>query len=459
MKKIIFSIIAVPIRYHFSLIILSLSSPKTQQQPISVDKFLSTKPLRSEVSTRKGPGGMKLSYMGGDVVTKTLNECFGYDGWSLEVKDKTQLDPIKDDKGRYHVAFTATVRITHRRTGAFREDCGAGDAIDKSLASASGNALKGAVTDAMKRAARHFGEKLGNSLYHDDFNVNKAPANLKDACDMLDIERANGRFGFDKDRKIPTQTQASSNAAAAASTNASQTNNNVAKTGGGGGVQNAHNYTKPTPPLYVGGCVAQQQTPRTTMTSKVSNQPKTQPKVANTSNNASSKASYVTPHHHGMNPNNSNRSTSSSGIPPPQHRPTTAKTAAALSAKENENANISQTTAKLHQHQQQQVPPPKTGGLNLPKRPGTSRGVVNNNPGADDAMKAFYGNDMAAAATNTTNSAAPSMFASSGGMSQALMMEQQQQQQQSLSSSLKRKSDGLDHNPNAIKKMNPYSQA
>ena len=403
--------------------------------------------------------------MGGDVITKTLNEAFGYDGWSLEVKDKTQLDPIKDDKGRYHVAFTATVRITHRRTGAFREDCGAGDAIDKSLASASGNALKGAVTDAMKRAARHFGEKLGNSLYHDDFNVNKAPANLKDACDMLDIERANGRFGFAKDRKIPipTQTQASSNAAAtaAASTNMSQTNNNNAAkggAGGGGGVQNAHNnYTKPTgPPLYVGGCVAQQQTPRTTMTSKVSNQPKTQPKVTNTNNNnASSKASYVTPHHHGMNPNNSNRSTSS-GIPPPPHRPTTAKTATALSAKENENANISQTTAKLHQ--QQHAPPPKTGGLNLPKRPGTSRGVVNN-PGADDAMKAFYGNDMSAAATtatNTTNSG-PSMFASSGGMSQALMMEQQQQQQ-SLSSSLKRKSDGLDHNPNAIKK-NPYSQA
>ena len=51
---------------------------------------------------------------------------------------------------------------------------------------------------------------------------------------------------------------------------------------------------------------------------------------------------------------------------------------------ENENANISQTTAKLH-HQQQHAPPLKTGGLNLPKRPGTSRGVVNN-PGADDAM-------------------------------------------------------------------------
>ncbi|KAK1739451.1 RAD52 family DNA repair protein [Skeletonema marinoi] len=396
-------------------------------QPISVDKFLSTKPLRKEVSTRQGPGGMKLSYMGGDVITKTLNEAFGYDGWSLEVKDKTQLDPMKDDKGRYIVAFTATVRITHLRTGAFREDCGAGDAIDRSLASASGNALKGAVTDAMKRAARHFGEKLGNSLYHDDFSVNKAPNTLKDACDMLDLERAKGRFGFDKDRKkmIPAQQQqqqqstavTSSVAVAATTTTTSQT-----AVKGGGGLQHSHNnnYTKPPPPLYVGGCVAQtqQQTPRTVQ-STVSNQPKTK--------NSNASKPYVTPHHGMMN---SNR-TPGNGIAP--SRPATA---IAATSKVNENANP-QTTKLL--------PPPKTGGLNLPKRPGTSRGVGNNNSlGGDEVMKAFYGSSSDVAATT----AAPSMFERGGGMSQALMTSQQ---------SLKRKSDGADGNPNPMK--NPYTQS
>lgn len=69
---------------------------------------------------------------------------------------------IKDEKGRYHVAYTAFVRVTHRRSGAFKEDCGAGDAIDKQLGTAVSNALKASVTDAMKRAARHFGDKLGN---------------------------------------------------------------------------------------------------------------------------------------------------------------------------------------------------------------------------------------------------------------------------------------------------------
>ena len=145
---------------------------------------------------------MKLSYMGGDMVTKTLNDAFGYDGWCLEVKNTTREDTIKDDKGRYHVAYIATVRITHRKSGVYREDCGSGDAIDRSLASASGNALKGAVTDAMKRAAKHFGEKMGNALYHDGFNANNAPPTLKEALNTLDIERAKSRFGFDKDRKI-----------------------------------------------------------------------------------------------------------------------------------------------------------------------------------------------------------------------------------------------------------------
>eukprot|EP00574_Skeletonema_japonicum_P003008 CAMPEP_0201719812 /NCGR_PEP_ID=MMETSP0593-20130828/4926_1 /ASSEMBLY_ACC=CAM_ASM_000672 /TAXON_ID=267983 /ORGANISM="Skeletonema japonicum, Strain CCMP2506" /LENGTH=413 /DNA_ID=CAMNT_0048210331 /DNA_START=14 /DNA_END=1255 /DNA_ORIENTATION=+ len=388
--------------------------------PISVEKFLSTKPLRREVSTRQGPGGMKLSYMGGDVITKTLNEAFGYDGWSLEVKDKTQLDPLKDDKGRYIVAFTATVRITHLRTGAFREDCGAGDAIDKSLASASGNALKGAVTDAMKRAARHFGEKLGNSLYHDGFNANKAPNTLKDACENLDLDRAKERFGFEKDRKKMVAahqqkqqqqqaTAVTSNVATTLTTTTSQT------TVKGAGPQHSHNnHTKPPPPLYVGGCVAQtqQQTPRLVQ----SNQPKT-------TNNNTSKP-YVTPHHGMMN---SNRTPGNNGIAP--SRPTTATSLA--TTKVNENINPQITT--------------KPGGLNLPKRPGTSRGVGNTNSlGGDDVMKAFYGssNDV------TTANGAPSMFDRGGGISKALITGQQ---------SLKRKINGMDGTTNPIK--NPYSQA
>ena len=58
--------------------------------------------------------------MGGDIITKTLNEAFGYDGWCLEVKNTTREESTKDDQGRHHVAYIATVRITHHRSGVFR---------------------------------------------------------------------------------------------------------------------------------------------------------------------------------------------------------------------------------------------------------------------------------------------------------------------------------------------------
>jgi len=133
--------------------------------PIPIAKLLATKPLRSELSTRPGPGNRKLTYMSGDSITRTLNDVFGFDGWCLEIKDKNREECVKDDRGRFHVAYTATVRVTHRRSGAFKEDCGAGDSIDKNLGTAVSHALKASITDAMKRASRHFGEKMGNCTF------------------------------------------------------------------------------------------------------------------------------------------------------------------------------------------------------------------------------------------------------------------------------------------------------
>ena len=54
------------------------------------------------------------------------------------------------------------VRLTHKASGAYKEDCGAGDSTDKHFGTAMSHAMKGSITDAMKRAARHFGNKLGN---------------------------------------------------------------------------------------------------------------------------------------------------------------------------------------------------------------------------------------------------------------------------------------------------------
>ena len=59
-------------------------------RPIPLQKLLQTRPLRSDISTRPGPGNMKLTYMSGEVVTRTLNEMFGFGGWCMEVRQTTR---------------------------------------------------------------------------------------------------------------------------------------------------------------------------------------------------------------------------------------------------------------------------------------------------------------------------------------------------------------------------------
>ena len=179
-------------------------------RPVSVDKLLATKPLRGELSTRPGPGNKKLTYISGEGVSRTLNDIFGFDGWNLDIikvqREECVLQPQQRDS-KYHIVYTAQVRLTHKASGTYKEDCGVGDAADKVMATAISHALKGSITDAMKRAARHFGDKLGNSLYQGNFSINKAPTTLQDALDKYDIERANTKFGFPKDNKNKTDQQ------------------------------------------------------------------------------------------------------------------------------------------------------------------------------------------------------------------------------------------------------------
>lgn len=157
-------------------------------RPVTVERWLRSKPLQSEIQSRPGPGGKKLLYLSGDSVTRILNHVFGYQGWNLGIL-KTEQVVCQEDKGRWHVAYTALVRITLQASGSFREDVGAGDAMDKHLPTAVQHALKGSITDAMKRAARHFGDKLGNSLYQSNFQLAKAPKHAQQALEMLERER------------------------------------------------------------------------------------------------------------------------------------------------------------------------------------------------------------------------------------------------------------------------------
>ena len=70
----------------------------------------------------------------------------------------------KDELGRWVVGYIATVRIT-LSDGTAHEDCGSGEGINPNKVACYDKALKSAITDAMKRAARHFGDRLGNGKF------------------------------------------------------------------------------------------------------------------------------------------------------------------------------------------------------------------------------------------------------------------------------------------------------
>ena len=419
------------------------------QRPVTVGRYLCTKPLRAEVSTRKGPGGTKLSYMGGDIITKTLNEAFGYDGWCLEVKNTTREESTKDDQGRHHVAYIATVRITHKRSGVFREDCGAGDAIDRCLANATGNALKGAVTDAMKRAARHFGEKLGNSLYHDGFNANNAPSTLKDALDTLEIDRAKSRFGFEKDRqKDATSSGIVQHVVATNSSNPPVVSTTPAQSTMP--TKTINNHATNSSRSHV------QQTPRTQYVGNVVMEHTNILNHGTITNHA--KLPHITPHH---GPATAQSMNISSGAKPTNTYVTPANRSAATFARTETTFNPSifaaipaeelarSSSGKENEH------PPETGGSALPPRPGTSRGSLDNSS-PTSAYIANYSGD-----GNNIGSLQPSMFGANGTLSQALTNEQSKTTTTTIAQSLKRKSEEAGLNAaggtNAAATKNPYT--
>ena len=133
-------------------------------------------PLDPElVSQRKGRSGRTFDYLEGHAVIDQANRIFGYGGWGYElVGDVTlrQVEEVDSQTGEIKTAaaYCAPVRVTV--AGALpRTDIGvhpvAEDTID-----GHDTAIKGAVTDGMKRAFRSFGVQFGNGFYGD-----QSPAN------------------------------------------------------------------------------------------------------------------------------------------------------------------------------------------------------------------------------------------------------------------------------------------
>ena len=123
-----------------------------------------SKPLDPQhVSYRVGSRGKQVPYIEGHFAISQANRIFGYDGWGYETVNVERLE----DYG-----YMARVRVVVN--GALpREDVGFTDFTVKDgkviiNAGEIDKAMKGAVTDALKRALRSFGDQFGNALYDKD---------------------------------------------------------------------------------------------------------------------------------------------------------------------------------------------------------------------------------------------------------------------------------------------------
>jgi len=126
------------------------------------------------VAKRSGGGGKQLSYLEAWDVRAHLIRVFGFGNFDLELEEESlvfQRDKkMSNGNDGWEVAYKAVVRLTLRDPrGAFiatyRE--GAVGSADGSsgLGDLHDNALKQAVSDAVKRCAINLGSAFGLSLY------------------------------------------------------------------------------------------------------------------------------------------------------------------------------------------------------------------------------------------------------------------------------------------------------
>ena len=145
-------------------------------------------------SQRKGRGGKSYDYLEGHVVIDQANRIFGFGGWGYELAGDVTLrriETVDTQTGEVKVtsAYSARVRVTV--AGALpRTDTGVHPVAEETI-DGHDTAIKGAVTDGLKRAFRSFGLQFGNGFYGD-----QSPANGTPQPQRVPVQaRANGRSG------------------------------------------------------------------------------------------------------------------------------------------------------------------------------------------------------------------------------------------------------------------------
>lgn len=173
--------------------------------------------LKEHVKQRDGMGDTKLSYLPSFHIIDEANRIFGFDGWDSEILSLTQVDKTEYEKKPYNsgddpkpmisISYLAKVRVTVRAgdSVATKEDTGFGNGVAGNTAYGIGSCIelasKEAVTDAVKRCMRYFGNKFGNTLYDKD-SMGVIPIAEYEAAKVINEDQLKAMRDLYKDRGI-----------------------------------------------------------------------------------------------------------------------------------------------------------------------------------------------------------------------------------------------------------------
>ena len=157
----------------------------------------------SRIKTRD-KGNISLSYIEGHDVIETANKVFGFGNWDYAISKLEQVSQEQNQNQNHVICYKAIVQVLvhseNHTQDVSREDVGFGTGVAKTQADAHEGAAKEAVTDALKRAMRSFGNQFGNSLY--DKTKNHQANN--ESTPSKNTQQINTNQSFTK--SSPTQT-------------------------------------------------------------------------------------------------------------------------------------------------------------------------------------------------------------------------------------------------------------
>lgn len=126
------------------------------------------RPLAGTRVLKRTQNDKQLSYLTQHDVRAHLNRIFGFGNFDVRTMQSeiVYAERISEEDQRWTVGCRALVEVYIHATNALYSDVAFAEAINPRRGEATDQALKSAVSDAMKRACANLGDQFGLSLYN-----------------------------------------------------------------------------------------------------------------------------------------------------------------------------------------------------------------------------------------------------------------------------------------------------